>query len=140
MILGTIAPTSLHVAQILHTIRHSLNAGTYCHTRRHGGARLPPPCATQPGVTAAPVGVSGPDLVFCRGSRVVSSLATSIPAGPGRRSRYSDYTLCVDMTGTAVQRPTPTESYGNFGLGVRLLIARGGYLGFPALLGCYELS
>jgi hypothetical protein len=37
MILGTIAPTSLHVAQILHTIRHSLNAGTYCHTRRHGG-------------------------------------------------------------------------------------------------------
>src|SRR5271168_4994773 len=37
MILGTIAPTSLHVAQILHTIRHSLNAGTYCHTRRHSG-------------------------------------------------------------------------------------------------------
>jgi hypothetical protein len=37
MIWGTIAPTSLHVAQILHTIRHSLNTGTCRHTRRHGG-------------------------------------------------------------------------------------------------------
>jgi hypothetical protein len=33
-------------------------------------ARLPPPCATQPEVTAAPAGVCDPDLVFCRGSRV----------------------------------------------------------------------
>jgi hypothetical protein len=70
MIWGTIAPTSLHVAQILHTIRHSLNTSTCRHTRRHGGpgSLHPPP----PEVTAAPAGVRGPDLVFCRGSRVAT--------------------------------------------------------------------
>jgi hypothetical protein len=34
-VLGTITPKTLHVARIHHTIRHSLNAGTYRHTRRH---------------------------------------------------------------------------------------------------------
>jgi hypothetical protein len=33
---GTIAPTSLHVAQIHHTIRHSLTTGTCRHTWWHG--------------------------------------------------------------------------------------------------------
>src|SRR5271156_2844013 len=49
-------------------------------------ARLPPPSATQPGVTAAPAGVSGSDPVSCRGSRVASLLATSLSAGSERRS------------------------------------------------------
>src|SRR5271155_1949929 len=30
--------------------------------------------------------------------------------------RFSDYTLCPDLTETAVQDPVLTESYGNFGL------------------------
>src|ERR1700677_1269580 len=35
-VLGTIAPTSLHVAQIHHLIWRTLNVGTSRHTGRHG--------------------------------------------------------------------------------------------------------
>jgi hypothetical protein len=38
---------------------------------------------------------------------------------PERHAKYSDYTLCTDVTETAVQEPMLTESYGNFGLARR---------------------
>ena len=36
---------------------------------------------------------------------------------PAATRGYSDYILYPNLTGTAVQGATPTESYGNFGLG-----------------------
>jgi hypothetical protein len=35
---------------------------------------------------------------------------------------YSDYVVCSDVTVSAVQEATSTKSYGNFGLGVWLVV------------------
>ena len=40
---------------------------------------------------------------------------------PVATRKYSDYILSPDLTETAVQDAIPTESYGNFGLGLRLV-------------------
>jgi osmotically-inducible protein OsmY len=52
-----------------------------------------------------------------RHSRIIAVCRVQVPVAT---RRFSDYILWPDLTETAVQGAIPTESYGNFGLEVRL--------------------